>query len=139
MMVFDLGCGEGHRFEGWFESGADFERQLREGLLSCPVCGGNRVERVPSTFGIGASSRSGGESAGEPSPAAFFKRITEFVKSNFDDVGSRFATEALKMHYGVSEPRNIRGVSTKAEEKMLKDEGVSFLKVPVIAPKDTDA
>ena len=83
MMVFDLGCGEGHRFEGWFESGADFERQLAEGLLSCPVCGGNHVERVPSTFGIGASSRSGGESAGEPSPAAFFKRITEFVKSNF--------------------------------------------------------
>ena len=32
----------------------------------------------------------------------------EFVEKNFDDVGCDFAKEALKIHYGATEPRNIR-------------------------------
>jgi len=40
------------------------------------------------------------------------------------------------MHYGVSEPRNIRGVATEEEEKMLKDEGVEFFKIPIIPKKE---
>ena len=42
-----------------------------------------------------------------------------------------FAKEALKIHYGVKEPRNIRGISTKEEEKMLKKEGIEFMKIPM--------
>ncbi len=67
------------------------------------------------------------------------KEIVDFVEKNFDDVGCDFAKEALKIHYGVEEPRNIRGVSTKEEEKMLKEEGIDFLKIPMPAPPDTDA
>jgi len=54
-------------------------------------------------------------------------------------VGSDFTKEALKMHYGVIEPRNIRGVSTKEEEKTLKEEGVQFIKVPMPIVPDMDA
>jgi hypothetical protein len=44
------------------------------------------------------------------------------------------------MHYGVSDPRNIRGVSTDQEEKVLKEEGIDILKIPVPSDKtDTDA
>jgi len=43
------------------------------------------------------------------------------------------------MHYGVSEARNIRGVSTKEEEKTLIEEGVQFFKVPMSVAPDTDA
>jgi len=53
------------------------------------------------------------------------------VQKNFDDVGCNFAQEALKIHYGAVEPRNIRGVSTKEEEKTLKEEGIEFFKVPM--------
>jgi hypothetical protein len=67
------------------------------------------------------------------------KEIIDYVEKNFDDVGCDFAKEALKIHYGVEEPRNIRGVSTKAEEKMLKEEGIDFVKIPMPAPPDTDA
>jgi hypothetical protein len=35
------------------------------------------------------------------------------------------------MHYGVEEPRNIRGTTTEAEEKMLRDEGIQFIKIPL--------
>jgi len=43
------------------------------------------------------------------------------------------------MHYGVSEPRNIRGVSTKEEEKLLTKEGIQFFKLPVALPADPDS
>jgi hypothetical protein len=52
-------------------------------------------------------------------------------------VGSDFANEALKIHYGVNEPRNIRGVSTSQEEDMLREEGVDFVKLPIISKEET--
>ena len=67
------------------------------------------------------------------------QKIVEFVENNFDDVGCDFAKEALKMHYGAAEPRNIRGISTKEEEETLQNEGVQFFKFPKPEPLDTDA
>ena len=61
------------------------------------------------------------------------------MKNNFDDVGCDFAKEALKIHYGAVEPRNIRGVSTSQEEKVLRDEGIQFFKIPMPTPPDTDS
>ncbi len=57
-------------------------------------------------------------------------RVLEYVKNNSEDVGARFAAEALKIHYGAAEKRSIRGSATADEEKTLKDEGVDFVKVP---------
>jgi hypothetical protein len=138
MIVFDLCCEKGHCFEGWFSDAVECDRELSEGVVACPVCSNAGVKRVPSTFGIKGAPRGEGAS-GLPNPLQVLQRFSEFVKSSFDDVGSGFAAEALKIHYGVSEARNIRGTSTEAEEKMLRDEGVKFSKVPLLAPKDTDA
>src|SRR5690348_12251517 len=48
MIVFDLLCAAGHRFEGWFGSAEDFSSQRERGLLSCPSCGESNVQRIPS-------------------------------------------------------------------------------------------
>jgi len=48
MIVFDLLCIVGHRFEGWFGSAEDFASQKERRLLACPSCGSAAVERVPS-------------------------------------------------------------------------------------------
>ncbi len=62
----------------------------------------------------------------------------EYIKNNFDDVGADFSKEALKMHYGVSKKRNIRGSATGEEEETLKEEGIKFFKIPSVKPKDDD-
>lgn len=128
MIAYDLKCDQGHLFEGWFEDAAAFESQQAKGLVTCPVCDSVTVTRQLSTFAIKTSARREG-------PKIDFevlgRRIVNYVQKNFDDVGSDFATEALKIHYGASEPRNIRGVSTDKEEQMLQSEGVPFLKFPV--------
>ncbi|HET6518447.1 MAG TPA: DUF1178 family protein [Geminicoccaceae bacterium] len=46
MILFDLVCGRGHRFEGWFRTGAAFGAQAAAGEVSCPVCGDHAVRKA---------------------------------------------------------------------------------------------
>ena len=66
------------------------------------------------------------------------KEVINYINKNFEYVGTNFAKEALKMHYGVSEKRNIRGSATADEEEMLKKEGIDFFKLPFELPKDDE-
>jgi len=136
MVVYDLQCSKKHRFEGWFDDLKDFQSQKRKGLISCPVCGDEQVEKVPSSFGIARKNNQ--QTADEAAAGkAVAKALVHYIHNNFEDVGPGFAKEALKMHYGASKPRNIRGVSTEQEEKMLADEGVDFFKVAAAAKPET--
>jgi hypothetical protein len=119
MIAYDLQCTKGHAFEGWFEDRKAYLDQKKKGLITCPICNVTSVDIVPSTFAIksGAPSISKDLAAEKTNLEQTEKEAIEFVKNNFDDVGADFAKEALKIHYGATEPRNIRGVSTKDEEK----------------------
>lgn len=48
MKVLDLRCGNEHAFEGWFGSEEDFQTQLAQSRLQCPVCGTPQVRKVLS-------------------------------------------------------------------------------------------
>ena len=143
MIAYDLRCVNGHAFEGWFEDRKAYLKQHKKGLVACPICNETSVSIIPSTFAIKSSQSQVPNPV--PAPLAdaqieqYGKQIVDFVEKNFDDVGCDFAKEALKIHYGVEEPRNIRGISTKEEEKMLKEEGIDFLKIPMPVTPDTDA
>jgi hypothetical protein len=103
------------------------------GLLTCPVCNDANVSKIPTAFSIKSSHPENTPALAQMEITKLKKTLTAFIENNFDNVGSRFATEALKIHYGVTEPRNIRGTSTQEEEKTLKKEGIEFIKVPVIS------
>ena len=141
MISYDLQCSNGHAFEGWFEDGKAYEEQKKKGLIACPVCNDTLASRIPSTFAIKTSPIQSEKkfSDNQTDMAKISEKIVDFVENNFDDVGCEFAREALKIHYGAADPRNIRGISTKQEEKILKDEGVQFFKIPMPIPPDTDS
>jgi len=137
MIAYDLICGNGHIFEGWFEDAKAYAKQKKKGLVTCPVCNDPGVTRRPSTFAIKSRPAASPPKTDGIDVKALSRQINDYVDKHFDNVGSDFAREALKIHYGVSEPRNIRGVSTKQEEKTLKEEGVDFVKLPLpSAPED---
>ncbi|MFT8711673.1 DUF1178 family protein, partial [Komagataeibacter rhaeticus] len=46
MIRYQLRCGAGHEFEGWFPGSSAFERQAADGLLCCPQCGTHDVTRA---------------------------------------------------------------------------------------------
>ena len=132
MMVLDLKCSKGHTFEGWFTNSENFYRQKESGEIRCPVCEDNQISQVLSAVAIKRNPRAvqEGEEASDP-----LKKLQEFyayIEENFEEVGTEFAKESLKMHYGVVDKRNIRGTSTAEEEKTLKEEGIEFYKIPKI-------
>lgn len=135
MIVYDLKCARNHTFEGWFEDEKAYKDQKANGLLTCPICNDTAVLKIPSTFAI--KSPAAPNAAHRGSLEQLGRKMAEYVDKNFDNVGCDFAKEALKIHYGAAEPRNIRGISTKEEEKTLKTEGISFFKVPL--PETTDS
>lgn len=140
MIAFDLTCSRGHTFEGWFEDGSAYENQRKRGLISCPVCDDKGVKKILSTFAIKGSLPEPRTPIDERRALMQLTReILDYVDKNFDNVGCDFAKEALKIHYGASEPRNIRGISTRDEEKTLKKEGIQFFKVPAVIRPDPES
>jgi hypothetical protein len=46
MIHYDLRCGDGHIFDGWFRSSAAFDQQAASGLIDCPICASTVVSRA---------------------------------------------------------------------------------------------
>ena len=46
MIVFDLKCADGHVFEEWFASSADYEAKQAAHAVSCPECGDTGISKA---------------------------------------------------------------------------------------------
>lgn len=139
MIVFDLRCGQGHGFEGWFDSGEAFDRQVGNGLVRCPVCDTSEVTRLPSAR---VSVRKGGEASAPATtqaaaglPPELLAKLRDAVRRT-EDVGRRFPEEARKIHYEEVPHRAIRGEATADEARELADEGIDFAPIPPILSRD---
>jgi len=131
MIVFDLECSKGHIFEGWFDSLEAFEEQHTKKMVRCPNCDDSNINRIITPVAV---KKSHSENYSAQVPIDYHrlaKEVVDYVQKNSEDVGPKFAAEALKIHYGVTEKRNIRGSATSEEEKTLKEEGVDFFKIPL--------
>ena len=142
--IFDLVCANDHRFEGWFSSGDDFEKQRDRGIIACPMCSDNHIVKVPSASYVntGASDR-----PKAPTPpvtaeqaqyanmrSAMLAQVIEYVVKNTEDVGAAFPEEARKIHYGEATERKIRGTASQDEVSALRDEGIDVVPLPVALP-----
>ena len=143
MIVFDLLCGSGHRFEGWFGSAKDFASQKDRQLLSCPSCGSGKVDRVPSAarINLGAPepqvpatpARTPEMEGKDPFAIAqmLYSRMLDELLTKSEDVGKEFPAEARKIFYEQSPARPIRGQATPEEHDELIDEGIPVARLPV--------
>ena len=143
MIIFDLACTQGHRFEGWFASADDFARQDAAELVRCPVCNDAKIARVPSakvrTGSAAAPAAPRAETAPAAVPAAggvatgmpveLLRRLRDIVR-NTENVGARFPEEARKMHYDETPARAIRGQASPDEAEALREEGIDFSSLP---------
>ena len=142
MIKYQLQCGAGCSFEGWFRSSADFERQEAAGELECPACGDARVSRAIMAPYVRTAPAAPGERtgpAGDDVKEAFetaARRARDYIDKNFDYVGQRFPEEARRIHYGEARGRPIWGEATREEAQSLAEEGVSAEPLhPKLAPK----
>ncbi len=147
MIVFDLTCASGHRFEGWFASSEAFADQQLQGLVACPVCDGVDIIKAPMAPAVPAKSnrRSASEprsvtSAIPPEVANAMKALAEaqakaLAQSTW--VGDAFAEQSRAIHYGERSAAIIHGKATRDEVAALVDEGVPVSPLPFpVAPPD---
>ena len=143
MIVFDMLCAGGHRFEGWFASAADFASQNERRLVACPACGSASVERIPSATraNLGAQPPKV-EKKPEKTPEmegkdAFaiaqilYSRMLDELLTKSEDVGKQFPEEARRIHYKEAPARAIRGQATEQEHDELVDEGIPVARLPL--------
>lgn len=46
MILYNLRCHKDHVFETWFRDSAAYDSQAEAGVIECPVCGSNKVEKA---------------------------------------------------------------------------------------------
>ncbi len=139
MIVFDLKCGTGHVFEGWFGSSDDYHGQRDRGLVRCPLCDTDEVEKAPMAPRVGARANSSEEAPASPAEMkAMMARLAAMQKSMLagsEHVGDRFAVEARAIHLGEADARSIHGKATRAETDSLIEEGIKVAPLPFPVPE----
>jgi hypothetical protein len=68
MIRYSLACERRHEFEIWFKNSADYDRQSKRGLVTCPACGSSKVEKTLMTPSLGRGTRKG-KAASREAPA----------------------------------------------------------------------
>ena len=158
MISFDLNCSNGHQFEGWFASSADFDAQKSSGLLACPTCNDGMIQKALSVPNV---PRKGNQrpallpsvtpdaaetSVDAPATAVLPSAMAELVQklaraqSEMLDksqwVGGNFAETARAIYYGEEPDRLIHGETSSDEAKALVEEGVGLVPLlfPVVPP-----
>lgn len=165
MIVYDLTCAAGHRFESWFPSAAAFDEQKAGQAVECPYCGNREIDKAPmaprisrrasGTLPSEAESAAGapkpagdvsgpvsgdvsGETGGGP-PAALvemLRHLRSHVESNCDYVGPAFPEQARRIYYGETAPRGIYGEASAEEAQALKEEGIETQRIPWLPRRD---
>ncbi|AJP47719.1 hypothetical protein PG1C_03085 [Rugosibacter aromaticivorans] len=156
MIVLNLLCDNGHRFEGWFASSEAFRDQQARQLVQCTYCQTTAITQLPSgphiRRGVAATTPdrdttdtadTAAAPAAQPLPAMqpeaaqnLFQALAVMARQA-ENVGDRLPEEARRIHYKEAPARNIRGVATPEETHALLDEGILVLPAPVPPESET--
>lgn len=165
MIRYQLRCGQGHLFEGWFRDSAAFAEEAR--ALACPICDDRTVEKAimapavlqggqrpapeqPAAPAVADTvDKAPAAVAAMPAPATtpeqrrlaralvMMRELKAHVEANFENVGRRFAEEARKIHYEEVEPRGIYGQASREEVQSLEEEGIAVAPLPDLPKLDS--
>ena len=135
MIIFDLKCApQGHVFEAWFGSSAEYESQQARGLVACPVCGSADVAKAPMAPRVGAKGNRQADMSTSDVKAmmAEMAKLQKKLLEKSEHVGERFPDEARAIHLGEAEARAIHGRASKAEATSLIEDGIPV--APLLFP-----
>jgi hypothetical protein len=142
LIKYSMSCDNAHLFDGWFSEGADFDRQVAGGFLTCPVCNSASISKTLMSPSVSTARRKDAkrevamDMARQEVIARMRAAVTE-IRANAEDVGEKFPEEARKIHYGEADARGIIGQASMGEVRDLLDEGIAIAPLPVL-PEDAN-
>lgn len=157
MVIYDLKCTQGHKFEGWFPDAISFEKQRKKKLINCSVCGTVEVHKLPSGAHLGGLKKSTSlpeapahapksrapitsssmDKAVNIDPVVVLKAVHKYIESNCKNVGTSFSDQAIKMQQGLIEKEPIYGTADEEGMEKLEDAGVDYSLIPKL-PEEFD-
>jgi hypothetical protein len=157
MIKYALICEADHEFESWFPDSASYDKQVKRGLVACPLCDSVKVSKAIMAPNVARKDQDRAIAADNddvptPTPAAaasapqvqdialldeqqqhlrgMIRELHEKIVANTDDVGENFPEEARKMHDGETPARSIRGKASFEEARELLEDGIPVLPIP---------
>jgi hypothetical protein len=152
---YSLHCASGHDFEAWFRSSDDYGQQAAGKLVHCPVCASDQVEKslmAPTIVTARTSQGRPPEAIADTTPStavevatpppldamppemhdmvARLRELKARLIENSEHVGTGFAEEARKIHYGEAPARPVHGEATLDDARALIEEGIDILPLP---------
>lgn len=139
MVIYDLICDKDHSFEGWFSGPENYQEQLSQNDIACPVCNSTVITKLPHACAT-LKKKEEAPAAPErrarsatPTPEQLREALIQahhYVRNNFEDVGSHFADEARRIKAGEVDERPIHGTATSEEREALDDDSIPYMTLP---------
>jgi hypothetical protein len=127
-------------FDSWFASSIEFEKLKKNQFLSCHNCNSLEVEKSlmkPNVLNKGKKLDNTDVRNENLNIKKTIREYQNFIKKNFDYVGSNFAYEARSIHYDKKKrKKGIFGKASNADINELKEEGIETHSIPWIENKD---
>ena len=150
MINYSLICNKDHKFEAWFRSYDEYNKQIKLGLLNCPVCGEKKVSKALMAPAVQSSKNKEKErksnkvdlenlnkdkeiasiAPNSEQVRIALKMIKSYVEKNCENVGDNFAQEARSIHYDNKTSKGIYGKASSAETSELLEEGIDVITLP---------
>ena len=141
MIKYQLVCKKCElTFDSWFASSIEFEKLKKNQFLSCHNCNSLEVEKSlmkPNVLNKGKKLDNTDARNENLNIKKTIREYQNFIKKNFDYVGSNFAYEARSIHYDKKKrKKGIFGKASNEDINELKEEGIETHSIPWIENKD---
>ena len=144
-------CAGEKEFDGWFQNIDSYEKQKNQGLINCPVCGGDKVVKLLTTPNLKTTTNNKLEDVNNINNKApiesnsllandnlkqistILRTIKKEIQKNSTFVGDEFVSKVRSMKEGKIIEKPIHGHGTHKEIQELRDDGIDVVNVPWIS------
>ena len=143
-------CANKKEFDGWFQNIEAFQKQKNQGLISCPICGSEKVVKSLSAPNLKINKNKISVDidqkyknpknkskflANETSEniSTLLRTLKKEIQKNSTYVGNEFVSQVRSMKEGKIKEKPIHGQGTNKEIQELRDEGIDIVNIPWIS------
>jgi len=139
-------CSKEGAFDGWFESIEGYEKQKRQRLISCPICGSDKVAKTLTAPSLSTYKNKTSDDkdkqyknnetvlgdVNSDNITTLLRTLKKEVQKNSTFVGNEFVSQVRSMKEGKIKEKPIYGQGSNKEIQELRDEGIDVVNIPWI-------
>ena len=143
-------CSDEKEFDGWFKSIEAYEKQKLQRLISCPICGSDKVEKLLTAPSLKTNRNKTSDNKdryyknskdndsfvgnlNSDNISTLLRTLKKEIQKNSTFVGNEFVSQVRSMKEGKIKEKPIHGQGTNKEIQELRDEGIDVINIPWIS------